>query len=159
MNILSVVTPPYIYQMFSFPFVCCEYMNVQLLKRVHPSKRAAAFCYSSFTVSKDALCIQLSELELYLKDKMCKPCISYRMVMYIDITDTRYPNRFIVSLPCHSDGILHFHDNLLLLQLPIKYSQASDHSVTVALKKTVLLIGTPLEDTHWRNLIHVWRPW
>ena len=159
MNILSVVTPPYIYQMFSFPFICCEYMNVQLLKRVHPSKRAAAFCYSSFTVSKDALCIQLSELELYLKDKMCKPCISYRMVMYIDITDTRDPNRFIVSLPCHSDGILHFHDNLLLLQLPIKYSQASDHSVTVALKKTVLLIGTPLEDTHWRNLIHVWRSW
>ena len=39
------------------------------------------------------------------------------------------------------------------------YSQASDHSVTVGLTNTMLLISTPLVETLWRNLIHSWGSW
>ena len=41
----------------------------------------------------------------------------------------------------------------------MSYFQASNHSVTVGLKNTMLYIGTPLVVTHWRNLIHSWRSW
>ena len=36
---------------------------------------------------------------------------------------------------------------------PITYSQASDHSVTVGVVNTMLLIGTPVSATHWRIFI------
>ena len=39
------------------------------------------------------------------------------------------------------------------------YSQAFEHSVTIGLTNTMLLIGAPLVETCWRNLIHSWGSW
>ena len=67
--------------MFSIPLLCCEYRDVLLLTRVHPSQRYAASCDSAFTGSKDSLCIQPSVLELSVNAKICEPCPSCMMVM------------------------------------------------------------------------------
>ena len=74
--------------------------------------------------------------------------------MYIDIADDRNDNRLSMLLLCHSDIILHRHAKPLFLYPQIPYSQAYDHSVTVGLTHTTLLIETPLVLTRWRNLIH-----
>ena len=111
-------------------------------------------CDYAFTGSKYALCIQPSVLEMSVNTKMCESCPSCRMVMYIDIVDARNSNRFSVSSLFHYYGSLHHHAKTLSLEPPMPYSQASDHSVTVDLTMTMLLIGTPLVDKRWRDLIH-----
>ena len=73
--------------------------------------------------------------------------------------DARNSRRFNVIFPCHASGIFHCHARPFSLYLPIPYSQASDHSVTYGLTKTVLLFGTPLVVTCWRSFIHSWRSW
>ena len=75
--------------------------------------------------------------------------------------DARNSRGFNVIFTCHSKGILHRHAMPLLLYPPnpIPYSQESDHSVTDGLSTTMLLIGTPLVATCWRNNIHSWRFW
>ena len=77
----------------------------------------------------------------------------------MDIADARNSRRFNVSFPCHASGIFHRHARPFSLYPPMPYSQALDHSVTDGLKKTMLLIGTPLGVTCWRNFIHSWRSW
>ena len=64
-----------------------------------------------------------------------------------------------MSFPWHAAGILHRHARPFSLYPPISYSQASDHSVTDGLKNNMLLIGTPLVVTRWKNFIHSWRFW
>ena len=64
--------------------------------RVQPSQRAAASCDSAFTGSKDALCIQPSVLDMSVNTKMCEPCPSCRMVVYIHISGASSYNRFPV---------------------------------------------------------------
>ena len=59
---------------FSVPLMCCEYRDVLLLTSVHPSYRATKLWDSAFTVSKDALCIYPSALELFVNSRMCYPC-------------------------------------------------------------------------------------
>ena len=71
--------------------------------------------------------------------------------------DARNSRRFNVIFPCHAEGILHRHDRSLSLYPPMPYSWAYYHSVTGGLTKTMLLIGTPLVVTCWRNFIHSWR--
>ena len=66
---------------FSVTFICCEYMDVSLLMRVHPIHQAMSSCDYAFTGSKEALCIQPSALEMSKNAKMCEPCPSCRMVM------------------------------------------------------------------------------
>ena len=95
--------------MFCVPLMCCEYRDVLLLTWVHPSQRDTSSCDSVFTGSKDALCTQPSDLELSVNEKICDPCPSFSMVMYIDIVDARNYRRSSVSLPWHADEILHRH--------------------------------------------------
>ena len=64
---------------------------------------------------------------------------------------------FSVAWENHADGILCRHARTMSLYTPMPYSQASDHSVIGGLKKTVLLIGTPLVVACWRSFIHSWR--
>ena len=85
--------------MFSIPLVCCEYRDVSLLTSVHPIQRDTESYDSAFTGSKDAFYIHPSVLELSLNTKMCDPCTSCRMVMYMDISDDKNYRRFSVSLP------------------------------------------------------------
>ena len=73
--------------------------------------------------------------------------------------DARNSRRFNVSFPCHASEIFHRRARPFSLHPPMPYSQASDHSVTDGLTKTMLLIGNPLVVTCWRNLIHSWRSW
>ena len=145
--------------MFSIHLMRCEYRDVSLLMKVQPSQRATVSRDSALTGSKDALCIQPSALELSVNDKIYETFPSCWIVMQIDIIDVMSYNRLSVSFQCHSGGIMHIRARLLSLQPPIMYSQASDHSVTVGMKKTMLLIGTPLAVIRWKNLIHSWRSW
>ena len=142
--------------MFYVPLMCCEYLDVSLLTRVHPIQRDTSLCDSAFNRSKDDLCIQRSALELSVDDKMCDPCTSCRMVMQMVTIDARNSRRLNMSFPYHSEGIIHHHARPLLLQPPIPYSQAYDHIFTDGLTKTMLLIGTSLVVTCWRNFIHIW---
>ena len=73
--------------------------------------------------------------------------------------DARNSRRFNISFPYHASGIFHRHARPFSLYPPMPYSQASDHSVTDGLTKTMLLIGTPLVVTCLRNFIHSWRSW
>ena len=84
---------------FSVPLICCEYRDVSLLMRAQPIQWSTLLCDSAFTGSKDALLIQLSELELSANAKMCEPCTSCWILMYIDIFDANNSNRFSVSFP------------------------------------------------------------
>ena len=143
--------------MFYVPLLCFEYRDVSLLKSVHPSQRSGASWDSTFTGSKDALCIHLSALELSVNKHMCDSCPICIMVMQMITADARNSSRFNVSLPCHAAGILHCHARQFQLYPLMPYSQASEHSVTDDLTKIMLLIGTPLVVTCWRNLIHSWR--
>ena len=143
--------------MFYVPLMSYDYRDILLLTSVHPSQRATELCDSAFTGSKDALCIQPSTLELSVNAKLCDPCTSCRMVMWMVTDDDSTSTRFNVSLRCHTEGILHHHARPLSLYPPMPYSRASDHSVTDGLTKTMLLIGTPLVVTCWRNFIHSWR--
>ena len=68
--------------------------------------------------------------------------------------DARNSRRFNFIFPCHSEVILHFYARPLSLYPPMPYSQAFDHSVTDGLKKTMLLIGTPLVVTCLSNFIY-----
>ena len=145
--------------MFYVPLMCCEYRDVSLLKSFHISQQATSLCDSTFTGSKDALCIQPSDLELSLNSNMCDPCPSCRMFMQMVIADARNSRRFNVSFPSQAEVIIHLHDRPLLLNPQMPYSQASDHSVNDGFIKTMLLIGTPLVVTCWRNFIHSWRYW
>ena len=142
---------------FSVPLMCCEYRDISLLTSVHPIQRATASWYSAFTVSKDVVCIHPSALELSVNDKMCDPCHICRMVMYMVTADASNYRRFNVSFPCHAAGIIHCHARPFSLYPPMPYSQASDHSVTDGLTKTMFLIGTPLVVTRCRNFVHSWR--
>ena len=145
--------------MFSVTLMCCEYRDVLLLTRVQTSQQDTSLCDYALTRSNDALCIQPSVLELYVNAKMCEPCPSCRIFMQIDISDARNSNSFSVIFLFHSNAIIHCHAKTLLLQPTMPYSQASDHSVTVGLTNTMLLISTPLVETLWRNLIHSWGSW
>ena len=58
-----------------------------------------ASCDSACTLSKDVLCIQLSALELSMNANIFEPCISCKIVMYIDIADVSNSNRFGVIFP------------------------------------------------------------
>ena len=73
--------------------------------------------------------------------------------------DARNYRRLNVSFPCHSEWIIHHYARPLLLYPPMPYSQASGHSVTDDLTKTMLLIDIPLVVKYWRNFIHSWRSW
>ena len=137
--------------------MCCEYRYVLLLTSVHPSQHATESCDSAFTVSKDALCIQPSTMELSVNANMCDPCPICRMVIYMVTADIRNFRRFNVSFSLQAEGILYRHARPLLLYPPMTYSHVSDQSVTDGLKKTMVLIGTPLVVTCWRNFIHSWR--
>ena len=77
--------------------MCCEFRDALLLTRVQPIQRATELCDSTFTRSKDALYIQMSALELSVNTKMFEPFPSYKIVMYIDIADSRNYNGFSVS--------------------------------------------------------------
>ena len=145
--------------MFSVPFMCCEYRDVSLLMSVHLSQRATSSQDSEFTGSNDDLCIQHSALELYVNAKMCDPCPICRMVMLIVAADARNSRRFNVSFPCHATGILRCHARPFSLYPPMSYSQASDHSVTDGLTKTMFLIWTPLVVICWKNSIRSWISW
>ena len=145
--------------MFYVSFMCCEYRDVSLITRFQPIQRDMKLCDSSFTGSKYALFIQPSALKISVNTKMCEPCPSCRMVMYIDIADASNSNRFSVSLSCHYDEILYRHAKPLSLYPPMPNSQASAHIVTVGLTKTMLLIGTPMVEAYWRNLFHSWGSW
>ena len=101
--------------MFSVPLICFEYRDVSLLMRTQPIHRATALYSSSFTRSKDALCIQSSALELSVNAKMCGPCTSFRIVVYIDIDGASNSNRLSVIYLFRSYGIIHRHGNPLLL--------------------------------------------
>ena len=68
--------------------------------------------------------------------------------------DDRNYRRFNMILTCHAAGILHHHARPFSLYPPMTYSQAYDHSVTDGVTNTMLLIGTPLVVTCWRNFIH-----
>ena len=139
---------------FSVTLMCCDYRDGSLLTIVHPSQRYMASCCSVFTGSNDALCIQPSALDLSVNANMCEPCPSCRMFVQIDISYAMDSNRFSVSFLFHSDGILHCRSKTLSLQPPMSYFQASGHSVTIGLTKTMLLVGTPLVVTRWGNLMH-----
>ena len=145
--------------MFPVPLICCDYRDVQLLMRVHPIQRDTSLCDSAFIVSKDALYIYPSALEMSVNSKMWDPCPSCRMVMQMVTANARNSRRFNVSFPCQSEGIIHRYARPLSLYPPISYSQASDHSVTGGLTNTMLLIGTPLVVTCWRYFIHSYRSW
>ena len=145
--------------MFYVPLMCCDYRDFSLLLSVNPSQRYTAECGYEFTGSNDALCIHPSALELSVNAKMCDPCPIFSMVMYMVTADARIFRRFNVSFPCHAAGILHRHARPFLLYPPMPYSQASDHSVTDGLANTMLLVGTPLVVTCWRNFIYSWRSW
>ena len=80
------------------PFICCEYMDVLLLKRVKPRQRDTASCDYAFIGSKYYLFIQQSALELSVDENICVPCPSCWIVIYIDIVDARNYNMFSVSL-------------------------------------------------------------
>ena len=67
--------------MFSIPLMCCEYRYVSLLTRVQSSQQYKASFDYVFTGSKDALCIQLSEMDLSVNANICEPCPSCRIVM------------------------------------------------------------------------------
>ena len=142
---------------FSIPLMCCEYRYVSLLTSVHQSQCANALWDYVFTGSKDALCIHPSALELSVNAKMFDPCPICRTVMQMVTADARNSSRFNVSFPCHAVGIIHRHARPFSLYPPMTYSQASEHSVTDGLTKTVVLIGIPLVVTCWRNFIHSWR--
>ena len=142
--------------MFSVPLMCCDYRYVLLLTRFHPSQRSTESCDSAFTGSKDSLCIQPSALEVSVNSKMGDPCISCRMVMYMDTANARNSRRFNESFLYHSEGILHRHARPLSLYPPISYSREYYHSVIDGLKNTMLFIGTPLVVTCRRNFIHSW---
>ena len=141
------------------PLMCCEYRGVSLLTNVHPIQRATASWDSAFTGSKYSLWIRPSALKLSLNARMCDPCPNWRMVMYIVTSDNSNSRRFNVIFPCHASGIFHRHARPFSLYPPKEYSQASDHSGTDGLTKTMLLIGTPLVVTCLRNFIHSWRSW
>ena len=100
---------------FYVPLMCCEYRNVSLLTSFHPIQHATTSCDSSFTGSKDAFCIQPSDLELSVNVKMCDLCPICRMVMYMVSAVARNSRRFKVSFPCHAEGILHRHARSLSL--------------------------------------------
>ena len=101
--------------MFYVTLVYCEYRNFLLLTRVQYSQRATALCDSAYTESKDALCIQPSALDLSMNAKMCASCVSFRIVIYIGIDDSRYSNKFSVSFLCRSDGFLYCHAKIFYL--------------------------------------------
>ena len=101
--------------MFYDTLMCCEYRDVSLLTRVQPSQRAMASCDYSLTGSKYAFRIQPSAMDLSMNDKICEPCTSCRIVMYIDIDNARNYNKFDVNPLCHYYGILHHHAKLLWL--------------------------------------------
>ena len=143
--------------MFSVPLMCCEYRDVLLLASFHPSQIATASCDSTFTGSKDALCIHPSEVELSVNAKIFYPCPICSMVMYMVTADVSNSRRFNVSFPCHAEGIICRHSRPLLLYPPILYSQASDHIGTDGFTNTMLLTGTPLVVICWRSFIHSWR--
>ena len=84
---------------FYVPLICCEYRDFLLPMRFQPNQRSTVLCDSAFTGSKDALLIKLSELELSANAKMCEPCTSCWILMYIDIFDANNSNRFSVSFP------------------------------------------------------------
>ena len=121
---------------------------------VHPIQRATTSCDSAFTVSKDALIIKPSALELSVNAKTCDPSPSCRMVMLIDISDAGNSRKFNVSFLCHTDGILHYVSRPFLMYPPMPYYQESDHSVTDGFTNNMLLIDTSLVVTHWSNFIH-----
>ena len=83
--------------------------------RVQPSQRDIASFESAFNVSKDYVCIQPSALELSMNAKMCEPCPSCRIVMYICIYDAGNSKSFSVSFLFRYDGIFHRHANPLPL--------------------------------------------
>ena len=66
---------------FSIPLICCDYRYVSLLTSVHPSQRDNSSRESTFTGTKDALCIQPSALELSVNANMCDPFPICRIVM------------------------------------------------------------------------------
>ena len=70
---------------FSVLLIFCDYMDVSLLTRVQPIQRAMESCDSEFTGSKDALCIKPSVLYLSMNSKICEPCPSSWIGVYIDI--------------------------------------------------------------------------
>ena len=74
-------------------------------------------------------------------------------------SNARNSRRFNMIFSCHAEIILHCHARPLPLYPPMTYAQASDHSVTYGLTKTMLLIGTPLVVTCLRDFIHSWRSW
>ena len=101
--------------MFSVPLICCEYKYILLLTSVQPIHQATALCDSAFNGSKYALYIQPSALELSMNAKMCDPCISCRVVMYMFTAGARNYRSFNVNLTCHIEGIIHRHARPLLL--------------------------------------------
>ena len=101
--------------MFYVPLMCCEYRDVSLLTRVQSSQQGTASCDSAYTESKDAFSIQPSAMELSMNDKMCAPCVSWLIVMYIGIDDARDYNRFSVSYPCHYYGFINCHAKTFFL--------------------------------------------
>ena len=76
---------------FSVLLICCEYRDVSLLKRVQKIQQAMASCDSEFTGSKYVLCVKPSVLYLSVNSKMCEPCPSCWIVVYIDIFDASCP--------------------------------------------------------------------
>ena len=89
--------------MFSVPLMCCDNRDVLLLNRVKLIQWDRSSCDSTYTGSKDALCIQPSALKLSVNSKICSPFVGCKIVMYIDIADARNYNRFSVSFPCYTD--------------------------------------------------------
>ena len=129
---------------FYVPLMYCEYRDVLLLKSIYLIQRPTASWDSAFTGSQDALFIQPSALELYVNAKMCDPCTICRMAIQMVTAGTRNSRRFNVSFPCHAAGIPNCHAMPFSLYPPMLYSQASEHTVSDGLTKTMLLIGNHL---------------
>ena len=100
---------------FYVPLMCCEYRDALLLTIFQLIHQDMVSYNSVFTGSKDALCIQPSELDLSVYYNICEPFPSFCIVMYIDSVRARNSNRFSVSFMCHSGGIFCYHANQFLL--------------------------------------------
>ena len=72
----------------------------------------------------------------------------------MDVDVAKNSSMLILKTPWNYDGMCQCHARPLSLYPPAKYSHVSDHSVTVGVAKIMLFIGTNLDVTHWRNLMH-----
>ena len=87
-----------------------------------------------------------------MKSIMCVPSPTCFMVSYMDVADANNSSSISAKTPWNFGGVFHHHESPLSFYLPMMYSYALDHSVTVSSVKN-FFIGTPFGVTHWKNFI------